>query len=86
MKIIDRDKINNDLESVCDIGIELLKKDKLDNTDFTKLKTMRAMSTFMNARVAMVQQESAQQRIELIKQRMAQLGYGGQGQIESQME
>ncbi len=81
MKTIDRDKINSDLQRVCDIGLELLEKDKLDNADFTKLKTMRAMSTFMNARVAMVQQESAQQRIELIKARMDQLGYGSQGQI-----
>ncbi|MCP4976784.1 MAG: hypothetical protein GY931_11535 [Maribacter sp.] len=81
MKPIDRDKINDDLQAVCDVGLALLQKDKLDNTDFTKLKTMRAMSTFMNARVAMVQQESASQRIELIKNRMAQLGYNGQGQI-----
>jgi len=72
---VDRQKINDDLVEICDAGLELLRKKKLEQTDFGKLKTMKAMSSFMNGRIALAQQETARERTSLIRARMEQLGY-----------
>ena len=72
---VNRQKLYTDLERVCEAGIELLEKDSFEASDYNKLKSMKAMASFFNARVAVVQQENATERIELIRQRMKQLGY-----------
>lgn len=73
--MIDRGKLVKDIDKVTDTCLEMLDKDKLEASDFSKLKIVKSMASFVNAKVAMVQQESAMERISLIKERMKQLGY-----------
>ncbi len=47
------------------------------------MKVMKSMGTGINASVAMIQQETAKDRIELIRMRMQQLGYETPKEIES---
>ncbi len=77
-RVIDRNKVAASIHSILDSGIEMLKKKTFDKEDHTKIKLIRVMGSHVNAGVAMIQQETAQQRIQLIKERMAQLGYGGE--------
>ncbi len=72
---VNREKLYTDLERVCDAGLGLLEKEEFKPGDFNKLKAIKAMGSFFNARVAIVQQENATERIELIRARMKQLGY-----------
>lgn len=78
---VNREGLYSDLERVCNAGIKLLEKDNFEASDFNKLKSMKAMSSFFNARIAILQQENATDRIELIKQRMKQLGYEESAQV-----
>lgn len=78
---VNREKLYGDLERVCNAGLNLLEKDDFKPGDFNKLKAIKAMSSYFNARVAVVQQENATERIELIRQRMQQLGYEPQAQV-----
>jgi len=80
-KVMDRKKVAEAIHSVLDSGIEMLKKTKLDGIDFGKLKVIRTMGPHVNAGVAMIQQETAQIRAQLIAERMKQLGYGEAPQI-----
>lgn len=73
--VVNRGDLIGSINSMIKAGVELMGKSKLDATDHTKVKVMRNTSSYVNAMVALVQQESAQQRIDLIKLRMKQLGY-----------
>lgn len=76
-QVIDRKKVASAVHSILDAGIALLEKAKLESGDFAKIKVIRTMGSHVNAAVAMIQQETAQQRIALIAERMKQLGYEG---------
>ncbi len=80
---VNREKLYTDLERVCDAGIGLLEKEHFEASDFNKLKSMKAMASFFNARVAIVQQENATERLVLVKARMKQLGYDEPKQINT---
>jgi len=80
-RVMDRKKVADSLHTILDTGVELLKKNKLENTDFGKIKIIRTMGTHVNASVAMIQQETAQVRACLIAERMKQLGYGETRQL-----
>lgn len=75
-KVMDRKKVADSIHSILDVGVELLKKEKLQTSDFGKIKVIRTIGTHVNAAVAMIQQETAQVRASLIAERMKQLGYG----------
>jgi hypothetical protein len=74
-KVMDRVKVASSINDILDSGIGLLKKDKLTQDDHAKIKVLRTMGSHINAAVAMVQQETAQQRVALVAERMKQLGY-----------
>lgn len=74
-KVIDRKKVASAVHSILDAGVALLGKDKLEASDFSKIKVIRTMGSHVNAAVAMIQQETAQQRVAMIAERMKQLGY-----------
>lgn len=74
-KVMDRVKVASSINEILDSGIGLLKKDKLTQDDHAKIKVLRTMGSHINAAVAMVQQETAQQRVALVAERMKQLGY-----------
>ncbi len=74
-KVIDRQKVADSIHSVLEAGIDLLKKDSFTSADNMKLKTIRTLGSHINAAVAMVQQETAQQRVQVVIERMKQLGY-----------
>lgn len=80
--MIDKSRLEEVIHVMCDLGMELVKKDNFGASDFGKLKVMRHTSQFVNAGLGMVQQENAVIRLELIKKRMEQLGYGEQKAIE----
>ena len=73
--VMDRKKIAGTIHTVCDAGMAMLKKKSFDSTDHVKLKVIRNMGSFVNSGVAMVQQETAQEKMVLIRDRMDQLGY-----------
>lgn len=75
-KVIDREKVAKTIHAILDSGVEILKKDRLDQSDHAKLKTIRTLGSHVNAAVSMIQQETAQQRVQVITARMKQLGYG----------
>lgn len=81
--VVDKQGLADTIRKVLDAGLALLKKDKFESTDFAKMKVMKSMGTGINASVAMVQQETARDRIELIRMRMKQLGYETPKGIES---
>lgn len=82
-KVMDRKKIASTLDSVFDVSIELLNKDKFEPTDHTKIKVIRTLGSHINSAVAMVQQETAMVRAAVVVERMKQLGYNtGATQVE----
>ncbi len=81
-KVMDRAKIAESIHSILDVGVELLQKEKLGPSDFNKIKIFRTLGTHVNAAVTMVQQETAQQRAQIVIERMKQLGYGEPKSIE----
>ena len=74
-QVMDRKKIADAINAILNTGVELLAKDNLEQSDFGKLKIIKAMGTGLTASIAMVQQETAQQRIAVVIERMKQLGY-----------
>uniref|UniRef100_A0A6M3IQA0 Uncharacterized protein n=1 Tax=viral metagenome TaxID=1070528 RepID=A0A6M3IQA0_9ZZZZ len=80
-KVMDRKKIAENIHSILDAGSDLLKKKKFEAEDHSKIKVIRTMGPALNAAVLMVQQETAQQRLVLITERMKQLGYGEPKQL-----
>jgi hypothetical protein len=74
-RVMDRNKIATSIHSILDCGVDLLKKDRLEAADHGKIKVLRTLGTHVNAAVAMVQQETAQVRTQLVAERMKQLGY-----------
>ena len=81
-KVMDRKKIAQTISEVFDAGIKFLHKEKLSADDHAKLKAIRTMGTYVNAAVAMVQQETAQARVAIVAERMKQLGYSLPKQLE----
>ena len=79
--VMDRKKVADSIHSILETGINLINKEKLTPDDHSKIKAIRVMGSHVNAAVAMVQQETAQQRVEIVRQRMAQLGYNDQKTI-----
>lgn len=73
--VMNREKIAETLNEVMTTGVELLKKEKFSQEDHTKLKVMRTLGPHINAAVGMVQQETAQARLQVVLERMKQLGY-----------
>ncbi len=73
--MIDKEKLVADLDSICDKGIELLEKDTFESIDFSKLKVMKVVAPFISAKVCLIQQENVVTRIQLVRDRMKQLGY-----------
>ncbi len=74
-RVIDKKKLGESIHAALDLGVELIRKDKISQTDFLKLKVLRNVGPFINAGVALVQQETAMVRANLIAERMKQLGY-----------
>jgi hypothetical protein len=83
-KVMDRKKVAETIGKVLDAGIELLGKDHFSPDDHAKIKVIRTMGGHVNAAVSMIQQETAQQRIALVAERMRQLGYGIPKQLEEE--
>lgn len=74
--VMDRKELAHNLHASIKVGVGLLtKKTKFQAADYEKVKVMKSLSSFVNAGVAMIQQEAAQQRIELVKARMTNMGY-----------
>lgn len=81
--VMDRKEVANTIHAVLASGRALLGKDKLEQSDFGKLKVMKGISNALSSAVTMVQQETAQQRLEVVKDRMLQLGFtNAQAEIE----
>ncbi len=74
-KVMDRKRVAEVLHKILDVGAGLLEKKTWTQDDHARTKAMRAMGTHINASVTMIQQETAQQRMEIIVERMKQLGY-----------
>ena len=74
-RVMDRKKLAETIHAILSTGIDMLAKGKLETVDFGKIKIIRSISPALSAGVLMVQQETAQQRNLLIKERMKNLGY-----------
>jgi len=81
-KVMNREKVADSIHSILDTGIELLRKAKLGQDDHAKIKVIRTMGTHINAAIAMIQQETAQQRAAIVMERMKQLGYNTPKELE----
>ena len=73
--VMDRKKVAEAVHAILATGVNLLSKEKMEAPDFGKLKVMRNMSSALSSAVLMVQQETAQQRLAVVIERMKQLGY-----------
>ena len=85
-KVMDRKRIAENIHNILDAGANLLSKSKFTQDDHAKIKIIRTMGPTLNAAVIMVQQETAQQRMELIIERMKQLGYNPKGQLSEKTD
>ena len=74
-KVMDRKKIANAIHGSIDAGLELLSKDKIEKADMMKVAVMKSLATNINAGVSMIQQETRQQTLTILQERMNQLGY-----------
>jgi len=74
-KVMNRQKIADSIHEILETGVSLLRKDKLQTSDFGKIKVLRTLGTHVNAAISMVQQETAQLRAQIVIERMRQLGY-----------
>jgi hypothetical protein len=82
-KVMDRKEIADTVHAILRAGRTMLEKSSYDAADNMKLKILRNMGPTLNAAVSMVQQETAQQRLEMVVERMKQLGYGeGNGELK----
>lgn len=75
MQTISREKLAVTIHKILDAGLDLLGKNKFEPVDHAKLKTIRNLGSFVNAGVLLVQQETAMERIKVIRERMQQIGY-----------
>jgi hypothetical protein len=82
-KVINRQKVADTIHGFLEAGMALLGKDKFSADDHAKIKVLRTMSSHVSAAVAMVQQETAQQRLVLVTERMKQLGYAEPKMLQS---
>lgn len=73
--VMDRKEVASALHQILRTGVELLQKEKLDSNDKDKIGVIRSMGATVGASVAMIQQETSQQKIALVAERMKQLGY-----------
>jgi hypothetical protein len=74
-KVMDRKRLAESLHSILDAGSKLMTKKEFDATDHARVKAIRVMGSALSAAVTMVQQETAQQRMVIVVERMKQLGY-----------
>ena len=74
-KVMNRQEIATAIHGFLAAGLKLMDKEKLTPDDHSKIKILRTMSSHVNSAVAMVQQETSQQRLVLVSERMKQLGY-----------
>jgi len=81
-KVMDREKVATTLNEIMDVGVELLKKEKMNQDDHAKLRVIRTLGPPVNAAVAMIQQETAQFRTAIVVERMKQLGFALPKQLE----
>lgn len=82
IKVMDRKKVADNIHTILDTGLGMLKKKSLDKDDFAKIKVIRTISSTLASAVLMVQQETAQERNMLIMKRMEQLGYDVPKQLD----
>ena len=75
-KVMDRSKLGKAVLESVEIGLEMLRKTRFTDEDMSRLKVMKHLNTFVNSGVALVQMEVTQERLMVIQQRMAQLGFG----------
>ncbi len=80
-KVMNRKEIADSIHKFLLAGVELVDKSKFTTDDHAKIKVLRTMSSHVSAAVMMVQQETAQQRLVLVSERMKQLGYDEPKQI-----
>ena len=74
-KTINKEKVSDTIHTILDVGVGMLKKDALNRDDFSKMKVMKAMAPPLTAAIGMFQQENAQEKVALIRERMIQMGY-----------
>lgn len=73
--VMDRSKVANTIHAILDSAVEMLQKGKLYKEDFDKMKLIRTTYPVINTGLGMIQQETAQQKILLVQQKFAELGY-----------
>jgi len=74
--LINEGKVAGAIEGIIDTGLDLLKSDELTPSDYGKLKVMRTMSSNISNAVIMIQQRTARERHVIVRERMAQMGFG----------
>jgi len=80
-KVMNRKVVADSIHGFLKAGLDLMDKDKFNADDHAKIKVLRTMSSHVSAAVMMVQQETAQQRLVLVAERMKQLGYNEPKQL-----
>jgi len=85
-KVMNRKKIADAIHGSIDAGLKLLDKEEVSREDMLRVNVMRALATNINAGVAMIQQETSQERLTLVQERMKQLGYPVAAQIGGKTE
>lgn len=73
--LLNKVELAKDIKILMSTGTALLEKDKLESSDYGKIKVIKTLGSIINSQVAIVQQETARERIQLIRERMTQLGY-----------
>lgn len=72
--LIDEDKIAGHIETILDEGVKILKKDdNLDQDDHARLKVIRTLGSHISNAVILVQQRTARERHEIVRQRIEQM-------------
>jgi hypothetical protein len=82
-KVMNRQQVAETIHGFLKAGGDLMQKSKYTPDDYAKIKILRTMSSHVNAAVVMIQQETAQQRLVLVTERMKQLGYPEPKQLGS---
>ncbi len=71
--VMDRKKVANTIHTCLDAEMDLLKKGALDSDDKIKLKVLKTTSSHLNVAVSMIQQETMQQKVILLTERMKEI-------------